>query len=356
MLLDRFAHELIASGSPSPQSTAFQRVRSDFPIRHVAHEFRQLVLQRLAENPRSSVRVLEGGLSVDRCISDFKRLLQQYCHLDRGQASPSGGGIADSLVSVAAPSGQPHMHGFIPEISVELADPPVIARIDLVITSPKGDTLIDYKSSSYQPEHAEQTLIYAVIWAKTKNRAILDRVLIYADGEQVRLGGLNETQIAEALTQLRASVGEAVKALKEEPPVARPNQEHCQFCPVRQLCPEYWIASATVQCRWTAERISEAYNGGELIWRDLEIDVAAAEDFGNGFATDVPGNLSPEHRVRVLASVPSQAWPGPIAAEKRVRLLTVGLRREGSALRVVFSPRSEVFWEAKTECLNQIGI
>src|ERR1700756_2301308 len=92
--------------------------------------------------------------------------------------------------------------------------------------------------------------------------------------------------------------------------------DHCQSCPVRQLCNEYWSSSATTQLGWIPQGILEVFGGGsETVWRDLETNLVRAEDLGNGFLVHLPIPRMEERSIRVIATISVQFHPGPITAE-----------------------------------------
>ncbi len=389
--LRAFAERLRAAGNPAPGSPEFAAVRQSFLLRDTVRRLRHEEINKHADNPRVDTAALGAAVSVDACITAFKRLVRHayagdstaggveatgtregeepILSVEMGSASasaPAGTWSVEHANAATQPdagrgaeigterwtsSDQVPCPAVLPEVQVEVSDPPLRGSIDLVLTAPEGDTIVEYKTGEPRTEHEGQSRIYAVLWWRWTSRPIQRRLLVYADHEPVLLGGLSSADLEREEAALRARVETVCADLRHVPPTARPAADTCAFCPVRQLCPEYWVSPATADARWTRDRIERLVSDADravIDWRDLELDLRHAEEAGGGFSVVVSFSAddgsTDRDAIRLLCSVPVKFHPGALRAVRRARLLGVGLKRDGGALHVVWSRNSEAFW------------
>lgn len=387
--LKAFADALRRTGSPAPGSVEFAEVRRVFPLRETVRQLRREALDHLTNNPRVDVATVAAAVSVDGCIAAFKRLVTQAYSGDviaepgedvvanvaaanvsgseavastsvRSGIEPARDAELDSAVwwatdgpLAAGTDRRPYpvavpCPAVLPEVQVEIADPPLRGTIDLVVTETRGDTVVEFKTGEPRPEHETQLRIYAVLWWRWTSRPIQRRLLVYADHEPVPLSGLGVEELEREVAALRQRIDVVRADVSHYPPPARPAADKCPVCPVRQLCDEYWQAPATIESRWSADSLTGLLDGQTVVaWRDLEIDLRNPQEFGYGFSTQlVPGRRPHEEEpIRLLCNVPQKFHPGALRTQRRVRLLRVGLRRESNVVRVIWSRGSEAFWD-----------
>lgn len=115
---------------------------------------------------------------------------------------------------------------------------------DLLSVSATRCEIRDFKTGLPKEEHALQVCTYALLWARDSelnpSQRLADRlVLSYEDTDvEVPAPSGDELEVLEA--ELRNRTTEALAKLTMVPPQARPSQEVCGFCNVRQLCGDYW--------------------------------------------------------------------------------------------------------------------
>ena len=104
-------------------------------------------------------------------------------------------------------------------------------------------------------------------------------------------------------------------SLAEEPPGARPSQENCTYCPVRQLCEDYWA--------WNSKNVADTDEvGGDFV--DLQIRLTGRNGPGSWDGTIESGrDLESGDRVLLRGT----NWPFALKLGQRLRVLNV---RRGS--------------------------
>jgi len=383
--MEAFAHALRLSGNVSPWSSEYLRTRQSFPLRQTVLKLREKELASITGNPRVNATVVRNGVSVDKCINAFKRLVTLVYSSDRIKAKSSrdaGNDVAKYKSRVisndvnflptnppAVPKpdtdnphtlikglsktnwiqlGQVPCPASLPEVSLRISKPPLLGTIDLIKTGEEGDTIVEFKTGEPHPEHKSQSKLYAVLWWHQTRRPIRERLLLYTDYDPESLGGLNTTQLEEEKGSLQQRISVVQADFSLNPPPARPSPENCQLCPVRQLCTEYWHAPETSEYRWTVEPIRQISAGEDITeWRDIELGLTNAVITEHGFTVDLNIPVSTNTHtfpVRLVCNVPAKFNAGLKVRPHKVKLLSVGLKREGTAIRVIHSSLSEMFW------------
>ena len=358
--LERFASDYARVISTGDEK-AIQEFRKQFPLRATVHAEREVFLQRARTNVRTDLVALEVNVSVDACISLFKDLIRRNfgpsaivslliaAHTSKGQRQPWVPSAriqpSDGSAKVRVPC-----PALLPELDLKIDTPPIRGKIDLAITEPEGDTLVEYKTGEPKPEHEEQSLLYALLWWTVTGRLARERQLIYASQGTVKLGPVTHGLVENEARRAAERVKRARNEIQSPWPRVHLNGEGCRLCPVRQLCSPYWKARETEATRWTDASLCAGDGDRESIqWRDLEIALEDVEQLPEGFIAHIGGDKS---RKRILCKLPARFRPATIRPYAVVRLLNVGLTREGTdGLRILWSSASEAFW-GETSSLN----
>lgn len=136
-------------------------------------------------------------------------------------------------------------------------------------------------------------------------------------------------------TQSRADV--LRHELGQSVPTAIPSVVNCEFCPVRQLCREYWEPSFRAPQRHAVPELLDP-TAEDLGVFDLEVRLAGARWNGpNEF-------VFAEDDERLVCVIPPRLLPAAAKACHAVRLLRVSARKEGRVTRILWSDASEAFW------------
>jgi hypothetical protein len=134
--------------------------------------------------------------------------------------------------------------GAHPEVDVAADELRLWGRIDLVTVDKSGVTLTDYKSGQENPAHDDQVRLYALLWeldteTNPKHTAATELVVSYPTRNRV-VPALDTPALRGLEAAIRVRIEQADEQTAENPPLAKPGPETCQFCQVRQLCTEYW--------------------------------------------------------------------------------------------------------------------
>lgn len=370
--VERFSRTLRSEGSPRYGTDEFRAARIRFPVRAVVQRLRRDALARLADNPRVNFPVIERSLAVDACVDEFKRLVIRTFAADEPGTAKLDAQMP-SAAAIAAPrrmdrrSGARSLHLdqlgsaplpiVLPEVYIEIADPPIRGIIDLVIVNPDGDTLIEFKTGAPRPEHRAQLDVYAAMWWIRTLRPIRQRRILYSDDTTDEIGAASVMELESQRLALRSRVANVRSLLKDSPPLARPSAEGCTHCGVRQLCEAYWNAHETADLRWDVSAIRDVPDDAVIEgWHDLELHLGTVTATGNHLLIHAPYGkgalLSAEAPLQFALNLPGKFYPGDVHAETQIRLLNVGLRRKGSVLHITMTQLSEVFWKSDLKAVE----
>jgi len=360
--LERFSADYARAISTGDEK-AIQEFRKQFPLRATVHAERNVFLQRAKTNVRTDLAALEANISVDACISLFKDLIRRNfgpaaIESLLNAARTSNGQRRSWLPSARLPQAgscakvQVPCPALLPEVDLMIDRPPIRGKIDLAVTEPEGDTLVEYKTGEPRPEHEEQSLLYALLWWTVTGRLARERQLIYASQETVKLGPVTPELMEQEAQRAAERVKRARNEIQSPSPGAHLDSEGCRLCPVRQLCSPYWRARETEARRWT-EAALRAFGGdrGTSEWRDLEIELQDVDQLPEGFIARIGPD---QYEKRILCKLPARFRPASVGSYAVVRLLNVGLIPEGTdVFRIMWSSLSEAFW-GDTSLLNTI--
>jgi len=364
--LECFGKVLKAAGSPAPGSEGFLVVLRGFRPRSIILQERQKEIDALASNPRVNISLLRDSIGADACLNTFKRLF-------RGAYGSSGGGNLvlqrssterqDLTEQPSASSTNQNPRGllsrdgpgasrevscpaFLPEQSITLDQPPLTGRLDLVETDPEGDRLTEYKTGQEKPEHEQQLRFYALLWWRRTGRLFRRSRILYADQEPKEFSGLDLAEVRGEETEIQQRVNAAILALQRKLPPAIPKAETCAFCPVRQLCTDYWTAPSTIPLRLSSGD-GMGKDDHEVLFRDLEIDFSQGVIQNGELLIQnhrLPPSLPMLESKPVRVAIPLRFLPGDLSTVRRVRLLGVVPHIEPNVIRVQTTIRSEIFW------------
>jgi hypothetical protein len=129
---------------------------------------------------------------------------------------------------------------------------------DLIELAHNKILIVDLKTGEPSPSHADQVLIYALLWARDKDvnpRGALatELTLSYPQGS-VPVPAPDEEQLQGIQSGVLKRTELARAALQAPTPEAHVGTENCFHCDVRHLCADYW----TIAGRTT---LAPAYNG-----------------------------------------------------------------------------------------------
>jgi PD-(D/E)XK nuclease superfamily len=292
--------------------------------RFIKRRLRELLAGDIAANPRLDPGRLQTTFSLDECLARF------YALVGSGE-SP----IGHSSFTYARIGPSSHPPEEAEELWVEVEEPPVVGRIDRV----RRGVISDFKTGEANPEeHEAQLRFYALLWWLRFRQVPAGLELLYP-GETRRIDPPSPNALEEEANHLRAEIGAIVDVLNKPPPPARPSLEGCQYCPVRQLCPEYWTSPIT-----KALRCPEAIDTveGASLFRD-----SLLSEFPNGWSTgrSLTGKATIAGIGKIEVSLESRFCPGVgevLPTQGRLLNVLLVYRNAAWTLRSVAS--SEAFW------------
>jgi len=316
---------------PALGTEAFDAARRSFNVRSVIRQLRDEELDTQSSRGR---QLQPSDVPLEDCLDAFRLLVSQgyavepaNTHLSAQQRRPIGmADLADH------PPASPAGGEIAPEVELQLDDPALRVKIDLVIYGDNGDTLIDFKSGIPKDHHRLQSDIYGAVWVTVTGRTVGRRQILYSENSVVELKGMDQAAAAQALDSVRRRIDQCLHDLRTAPPVARPQVDICRHCAVRQLCTAYWNSPETAELR-----IDSTTPFGE--WKDLDLNISHALWDDDGFSI-TPG---PNQTTALYCRVPSRYRPQQPRFSS-VRLLGVAVRPVGPAAEVVWSAASEAFW------------
>jgi hypothetical protein len=294
--------------------------------RFIKQAFREILNGDVGRNPRINRGRLEAGFSLDDCV-------RQVFALAEGLGAPPPAWIRPE--ATAGADGPP---SDAEELWVEVESPPLCGRIDQV----RSRTLIDFKTGEADPEgHGEQLLFYVALWWLRYGTLPAGMEIRYPDGA-FPLPTPTVAEVAVGVESLRRELATIDAALAAPPPPATPAVETCRFCPVRQLCGDYWSTDATRPIRGLP---ADKAGAAEAIppFRDIRLTALPGHwEPGRGLT----GTVGLEGGGAVEVTVPAGQCP-PTGANRPVGLTILNaLPTKGDdGWRARLTSASEVFWE-----------
>ena len=204
-------------------------------------------LRALDSNPRARGTVTALRAQLTKRIPEMRAQAKTFTALALPDAPPAvhkGAGAAhDRAQGGAAPRGRLGP-GAYPEQEVSATDLRLSGTIDHLVVADSSVSIVDFKTGSYDQSHQDQVRLYALIWSRDQKRnpdalPASSLRIAYATEEAAVPAptpeGLEQLEVA-----WRARVDSADRSLTTTPPEARPSEEACAWCKVRQFCSEYW--------------------------------------------------------------------------------------------------------------------
>lgn len=140
-------------------------------------------------------------------------------------------------------------NGSYTEMSLRSAKLRMAGRADLVTLNDGVVHIMDYKAGKPTAHHAEQFRLYALLWFRRDGpdpaRPYATRLTLSYPNHDVEVHPPSADELNTMETETVARLKDLCDQLAADPPEARPDEEECRYCPVRQLCDPYWRAFAT---------------------------------------------------------------------------------------------------------------
>jgi hypothetical protein len=206
-----------------------------------------------------------------------------------------------------------------------------MGRIDHV----KNGLLTDWKSGVRDDLHRDQITFYALAYWLTTGSRLAELAIFYtSDGTSAEYPAPEEEELLRLQEQLCEELANADRMLASTHIEARPSIENCRFCPVRQLCDEYWTTDSTKSLRLGTDPITES------ALFDVELTVEKCEV---GLHTVVLAGAVASCQIRTLIPVSALAGTNPKSISL-LRLLQGRVTHADDEVVVVPVYGSEVFY------------
>jgi len=252
LLRGRVIHEALeilvkafVSGNVStiPSEAATSVIRRLGGFRHLVQTCLERELANIADNPRISgvILSLKARLEQDRgnMLEDLKRLIRRI------PSDRLGTSATWEPVESEDKGRVPLRYGIHSEVALSPPGMDWIGYADLMYLDENSCEIRDFKTGGRNDGYSEQLQVYAVLWCldselNPEGRHPDRLVISYPDGE-VEVECLSAAEITDMASNLDIRVTSARESLTISPPPAKPSWEQCQWCPVKQLCDEYWL-------------------------------------------------------------------------------------------------------------------
>lgn len=166
---------------------------------------------------------------------------------------------------------------------VELRSPEVGWRgfVDYLHLSESGCEIVEFKTGAVKPEHEFQTHVYNMLWMRdvelNPSRRKVSKISVAYPTGDIEVSPLSDDTLPKFEQDLLKRTRGAIDNIKQDPPPARPKLQNCSFCPVRQMCAEYWLND--IQEKLKAEAASEVPSAKGLV--DVEVRLLEKQDVMN---------------------------------------------------------------------------
>lgn len=221
------------------------------------------ILDSFAENPRVAALLKDVRREVTARVPLLRSRVQQL--LSRILFSPRAP-WTQSEPLVAPKVRQRVLNGSHAEVRLSSAEMGWHGVADLLSLSTDDCEIRDFKTGSAKDTHSLQLKVYALLWHRdgilNPEKRQVTRLVVSYDDRDVEIAAPTTEELDSLEAALRERTFEAIAAIQSKPPLARPSQDSCSLCSVRQLCPEYW--------HWLqANPVADARNASQFT--DLEL-------------------------------------------------------------------------------------
>ncbi len=291
LALEETAKGLAQAGCPSVQdSRAYQVLRELGGYTKVVNDCIDRVLERLASSPRTKHFLEFASRSLHGCVPELRTRTQTIlCRVRLPQVgvSHTDGHTSKLRRSLAL--------GVFPEIELRARRIGWKGKADLLVLSPRGCEITDFKTGEPDDGHRFQIQVYALLWSRdtdlNPDGRLADRlVLAYSSGD-VEVPAPTAPELDAIENHIVARRDAACQAVSLHPPEVRPDPDHCRSCGVRQLCNEYWTVEAQ-------RRLAEGV--GDRRFADIEVMITERHGPSSWDAQVVVSGNAPAGKLAVL--------------------------------------------------------
>lgn len=200
--------------------------------------------------------------------------------------------------------------------------------VDLINLSDEACEIIDFKTGEANQDHEFQAHVYSLLWSRDTDLnptgRPVDRLLLSYFDSEVEITALDESALGDLEYDLVNRTEEALNLIRQESPPARPSLQNCRFCPVRQICDDYWIAAT--QRKITAERLEQSSINQQTTFADFEVALRERQSLTTWLGEVIVGaQVSPGTSVYIQFSETNISLLNTLDIGKRLRLIEANL-------------------------------
>jgi CRISPR/Cas system-associated exonuclease Cas4 (RecB family) len=306
------------------------------------------VMKKLESNPRVKYKLkeLEDGLKTR--LPQLREQLQiMVSNLD---FDGKGRNIVSTNNNRSATGRQKLQNGFYAEVSLIAEELNWYGKADYLKLSDDGCEITDFKTGARKPEHELQLHVYNMLWAYDKSRnpnsiPVSRLVLAYQDGEK-QIEPLSSVELKTFTEDILLRTAVVRDEISKIEPVAIPSLENCSYCPVRQLCSDYWTEDT--QRFLTAEKNVQSSNQQKNnIDIEVQLEDATADHIWHARAV-MSGIIEPQTLLLIRFAPTAPQLSNELKAGQNLRLLNVNLidhaDEESSLTSITTNWQSEIFF------------
>ena len=200
------------------------------------------VLQRQEENPRV-VKTLESARQlILHEVGDIRTSLQSLLSRIPQISQPRS-----QTASPRGPHGQTRgklAFGSHRELELRAKHLRWLGIPDYLTLSRTVCEIRDFKTGEPKTEHEFQIKLYALLWVRDRqlnpDERLPSRLVLSYSKRDVDVPPMDEKEFCDFEDEVRERTSNVLDELRAEIPRARPQQEVCNACHVRQFCGDYW--------------------------------------------------------------------------------------------------------------------
>ena len=299
----------------------------EFKLRPTTIQVTEELLQQYDENPRVNAQQLRSGLSIDSFMNLFKKL---------GRTHFSSSVKASAIYSRNKPSVTIRNGA---EVWLKIDSPPIHGVLDIL----HDGHIVDLKTGVEKDDDREQIRFYALIyWIFSGNRPESLKLFYTKTSEYQFIDVPTESELETQRESIQQEITSVNEDIESDSIGAKPAEEKCRWCSVRQLCGSYWSSVETELLR--SKGLEESIRDGQSDSFICDINVEALPAswslgfpcIGTAFAQDlgeVHVNINTDRCPKISDKRPTSA-----------RILKAIVRVEEGKWVVGMGKMTEVFW------------
>ena len=225
------------------------------------------VLRSYEANPRATPMLEAMRSRLESRIPELRAKVQKL--LARIDPKPSSSGSRTRSDRRAGTARRELANGVYTEIELRADQLGWHGVADLITISDTACEIRDFKTGALAENHQFQLQVYALLWARDRQLnpkgRLATRLVLSYDWGDTDVPALGDDELRLLEDELRGKTTRALADLHYDPPEARPSPDNCSYCPVRQLCEDYWA--------WHAQQSSDnqSYKNG---YGDIQMKVS----------------------------------------------------------------------------------